>query len=76
MSVGVGEGRTGMEVAALVVGGRVTVERIAVLVTVIAGRMMGEEVVSRMVGVGEDRLAIGVGFGRLQEEMKHPAAKR
>jgi hypothetical protein len=82
MSVGVWEGRTGMEVTVLVGGGRVAVDGIAVLVTVIIGWMVGEEVIGRLVrvakpaGVGEDRLATGDGLGKLHEEMKHPAAKR
>jgi len=82
MSVGVWEGRIGMEVAVLVGGGRVAVDGVSVFVSVITGWMMGEEVISGVVGatalvwVAEDRLATGDGLERVQAERKYPAAKR
>jgi hypothetical protein len=71
-----------MEVAVMVGGGRVAVDGIPVFVSVITGWMVGEEVISRVVGatalvwVGEDRLATGDGLERLQAEKKDPAARR
>ena len=82
MSVGVGVGSAGMGVPVLVGGRRVAVDGISVLVTVIMGWMVGEEVISKMaeatafVGVEADRLEAVDGLERLQAEKKHPAARR
>ena len=65
-----------MEVAVLVGGGRVAVDGISVLVSVITGWMVGEEVIGRLVGAtalvgaGEGRLAVGDGWAKLQAEKK------
>jgi hypothetical protein len=71
-----------MGVPVLVGGRRVAVDGISVLVTVIMGWMVGEEVISKMaeatafVGVEADRLEAVDGLERLQAEKKHPAARR